>query len=101
MMDSILPIAVLLAVADWIAAVTLHLADRRASSVALHERAVTATFLALAATGVVVVFLNRALGRPLSEDLLGAITLAIVVLISAPALYWLALLVAGRFDRGG
>jgi len=92
-------LAILLLVADYGAAFVLALASRRYPSVPLGERAVAAGLLAFTATLIAVILVNRQLGHPLQGEIAAAFILAAVVGCSAPSLYWLALLVTGRFAK--
>lgn len=94
-------LAVILPVVDWVAFGILAYVAIHHPSMPLRERAGTAGFLAIGATLAGAVLANGAAGRPLPPIVVALFVLGVVVLISAPALYWLWVLVTGGFDEPG
>ena len=87
----------LLPVGDWIAAVVLWQAHRHNPRLkALRERAQAAVILAISASVVAVLALNRLLSLGISPLILTPLFVGALLLMSAPAYLWLWLYWRGR-----
>ena len=101
-MTGLEPLAVALIVLpffDWLAAAILGSVSVLHPEIrTLRERAVAAVLLALAATAGAFVAARYLHLLDLTHDQATAVVVAVLVLPSVPALYWLALLATGRLD---
>lgn len=100
-MDILVILLVVLPPLDWAAAMILGvLAIRHPHVVTLRERAVAAGVLAVAASAAGVLAWARLGLVDIERDVATVIISLVLVAISAPAIYWLALLLSGGFRDG-
>lgn len=99
-MDVLAVVLIVLPPVDWLVAMILgRLTMQHPEIVFLRDRAVTAVILAAAASAAGIIAWAR-LGLFELPDGAGLVILAFIcIAVSLPALYWLALVVLGRFGR--
>jgi len=99
--DVFVLLLVILPPLDWAAAMILGvLALRNPHVITLRERAFAAGVLAVAASAAGILAWARMGLVDIERDVATLILALILVAISAPALYWLALLLSGGFRDG-
>ena len=87
-----------LCVLDWWSAVILIRAALRLRYLALEERAGTATILAIVASGVAVLGVERISGVNFGQALNVVILVAVLGGLSVPSVLWLIAYFRGEFD---
>lgn len=96
-LDAISWMLIVMAIADWIATVTLLYAARLVREPALSERATTSVVLSLGASAVAVLGAAHLLRVEIpSAPNLGLLVLGLMAL-SIPQLIWVVMLAMGRF----
>lgn len=98
MSDVLVILLLILPPFDIVVALRLfQLSRRNPDVVSLRERAVNAAALALAASAGSVLAWSRVGVFSLGQDMVLTLLSLALVVVSVPALYWLVLLVSGRF----
>lgn len=100
-LDVLAALLILLAGADWIAAVILLRAARRYRWPALVDRASTALALAFAATLIGFIAGARLFDIRLGQPVFLLLLIAIFMLVSLPSLVWLWAYLRGHFGERG
>lgn len=97
-MNELMALALLFVAVDWLVAAVLTISAFIPPRVAaLSERALAALIVAIVASVGWWILDNVRGGAPLPGDVLQLLGAVLIVLLSAPALWWLAQFLRGRF----
>lgn len=96
-LDIVSAVLVVLAVLDWAATVVLIAGARRLHEPALTERAIAATILSIAASGVAFLGAARLTDTTLPAGVSTTVLILSLLAVSMPQLLWIGLYWRGRF----